>query len=102
MSKIMKNKFAVASIHLFRECNMSCAFCYRSKAEGTEKPLQFWKDAIPYFKELGIPQVAAGGGEPLMRPDWIKELAKKCKDNGLYFNFTTNGKMIRDVPMDTF
>jgi len=95
-------RFECASIHLFKECNMNCSFCYRTKEYGFEKPLQFWKDLIPYFKELEIPQVAAGGGEPLMRPDWIKELARTCKDNGLYFNFTTNGKLIQKVPLDTF
>ena len=95
-------RFECASIHLWRECNMSCSFCYRPKECGEEKSLQFWKELIPYFKELEIPQVAVGGGEPLMRPDWIKELAKTCKGNGLYFNFTTNGKLIQSVPLDTF
>lgn len=95
-------RFDCASIHLFKECNMNCSFCYRPKEHREEKTLQFWKELIPYFKELEIPQVAAGGGEPLMRPNWIKELAKTCKENGLYFNFTTNGKLIQKVPLDTF
>jgi len=96
------NKFEVASIHLFQDCNMNCSFCYRSHETGNEKDLQFWLDTIPYFKKLGIPQVAAGGGEPLMRPKWVKELSKKCKKEGIYFNITTNGKLIQDVPLDTF
>lgn len=81
---------------------MNCKFCYRHKKGGVEKDLDFWLDLIPYFKKLGIPQIAAGGGEPLMKPYWIMELARKSREHGLFFNMTTNGKLIEKVPLKTF
>lgn len=91
----MIKRFDVCSIHLFSECNMNCKFCYRAKSiHEEEKSIQWWTQLIPYLKELNIDQVAAGGGEPLMKPAWLHELARKCDENGMIFNFTTNGKLL--------
>ena len=44
-------RFMTASIHLFKDCNLNCSFCYRDKKGKPEKTLEFWKNLIPYFKD---------------------------------------------------
>ena len=102
----MNRRFDVASIHLFRDCNMHCKFCYREKESlTTSKTLDWWERLIPYLKKLDINQIAAGGGEPLMKPDWLYVLSRICSQNDIAFNFTTNGKLIetqRNTNRDNF
>ena len=94
----MKYKFNTISMHPYTACNMNppCPFCYKKKcAPQQEKPEQFWLDLVkPIAKSKLAPQLACGGGEPFMKPDFIKKLGKECKSNKLILNVTTNGKLL--------
>jgi organic radical activating enzyme len=46
----------------------------------------------PYLAKLD-PQIALGGGEPLLYPEIIQETAQTAHEAGLLVNFTTNGKL---------
>ena len=90
-------QFKVISIHFTRSCNLDCPFCYRNKEKaGEEKSRQFFIDLIPLLKIL-TPQLALGGGEPLLDTGFIKNMAITCKHHGLIFNFTTNGKKFLEM-----
>jgi hypothetical protein len=93
----MKDKRCkVISIHPRTICNMEprCSFCYKSCSDKKdEKPDKFWYDLIPYIAKL-TGQVACGGGEPFMDVEFIKQMAKRCKKQGLLFNVTSNGRLL--------
>lgn len=90
--------FEVASIHFTRDCNLNCSFCYRPKKSVNELPLGFWYDIIPHLKKLGVPQVALGGGEPMLYPEFVRRLGEVCKKEGMVLNITSNGKLMKNIP----
>lgn len=93
----MKNKnkkFQVISVNPFRDCNLDCSFCYRkAEKESSVKPLAFFIELVPYLSKL-TGQVALGGGEPLMKPNFVKEFSSECTKHGLICNITSNGKLL--------
>lgn len=84
--------FKVVSVHFTKKCNLYCPFCYRGEREiVNEKPREFFIELIKYIKGLA-PQIALGGGEPLVDPEFVKQLGIECKNQNIILNFTTNGK----------
>lgn len=96
-------RYNVISLHPTTECNLNCPMCYRPKTSTCKKSFQWFKDLIPYLAEL-TNQVAIGGGEPFLYPEFIKEFSKEAKESGLITNVTTNGTLpmkeyVKDVEM---
>jgi len=92
----MEDKFKVVSIHFTTVCNYNCPFCYKAKTNKMmDKDLFLGLPA--YLKEI-TDQVALGGGEPLLFPRLVNAFAKRCKDNNLICNLTTNGSTIEKIP----
>lgn len=90
----------VVSLHFSRICDLHCPFCYRARGGlKEERPRQFFLDLIPVIKKLA-PQIALGGGEPLLDLHFVKKMANTCKRNQLTFNFTTNGKKFSEMSDD--
>lgn len=58
------------------------------------KPFKFFMQFPKIAKQLGIKQIALGGGEPSMFPDFIEEFSKECKKHKVIVNMTTNGDNI--------
>jgi organic radical activating enzyme len=85
------NKFELAAIHFSRKCNLNCSFCYRPHNKIKELPRNYWIRSVKYLKELGVEQIALGGGEPFLEPEFIKRFSKECLDQNMIFNITTNG-----------
>jgi len=88
-------------INVTNRCNADCIFCdrkgeaiiggYNLKMEKTEEP-----PASFYIKEIGDPKkyneiVFCGYGEPTIRWDVVKSIAKYVKDNGGKTRINTNG-----------
>jgi len=84
-------QFDVISIHFTTDCNLDCKICYRPKNKKPEKSQKFFIDMIPYLAEL-TGQVAVGGGEPFLFPDFLEDFSKKAKDYGMITNVTSNGR----------
>ena len=78
-------------------CPFGCTFCYQaSTKEG--KHAQDWEveHLSDFLKELKVFEVAFGGGEPTMHPNFIGIL-EKYRENGIVPNFTTrNLAWLRD------
>ena len=90
----MHYPFRVVSLHYSRECNLSCPFCYRRKQETMPgRPFEFFIDLVQYIKQLA-PQIALGGGEPLLHPDFVIAIGRACTENGIVLNVTTNGRSL--------
>lgn len=70
-------------------CPFGCEFCYQSSTkEGLHAPLGKIKEYVDYLAELKVMEIAIGGGEPTMHPDFI-EIIKYIHEKGIIANFTT-------------
>jgi MoaA/NifB/PqqE/SkfB family radical SAM enzyme len=86
------NKYQVVSLHFDTDCNLSCPMCYRPKNvdEKEKTDYMFWLECVPHIKQI-TDQVAIGGGEPFLHPDFIMKFAEEAKKHDLIVNVTTNG-----------
>jgi len=86
-------KFRVVSLHFTPKCNLNCPMCYKKEKTNAEPlPHKFFVDLVPYLAEI-TDQVALGGGEPYMEPEFVERFSKECSEYGLICNVTTNGTM---------
>lgn len=90
----MSSKYPISVLWNFGyQCNMNCQHCYsrveaKSRFERmTLRQAEFIADSIIEAKAL---HVHFGGGEPLMRRDFLK-IATKISNAGLTFSLSTNG-----------
>ena len=89
----MKNKkYKVVSIHASNICDMGCPFCYKKK--GDIKPNEKLFYGLPKYLKQITNQVAMGGGEITLFPEFVKKFGKECKKNNLILNITTNGRQL--------
>jgi MoaA/NifB/PqqE/SkfB family radical SAM enzyme len=77
-------------------CNLTCSFCYRDRharsAWRYDSLLAFCQAAA----EWGVLEVAFGGGEPLLFPDWADVIRELYATTRLGINFTTNGTLLTE------
>ena len=73
-------------------CDKGCAFCYRrSTKTGLHMSMNDYKLIIDAASEIGVYQVALGGGNPNQHPRFIDMLKYTCM-KGIVPNYTTNGR----------
>ena len=88
-------------------CNFRCLYCHNPDTwaidGGTEytveEIMKKIKRYIPYFKTSGG-GVTVSGGEPLMQIEFLAELFKRCKEEGIHTAIDTNGYMEACGSMD--
>lgn len=72
-------------------CDLSCPFCYRDQTSRSlwryDSLLKFCQDADKW----GVLEVAFGGGEPLLFPQWADFINELYATTHLAISFTTNG-----------
>jgi len=79
----------LADICITTVCNNNCPYCYQnSKSGGYHMPLEDYKFIIGQLNKTF--QIALGGGEPTLHPDFI-EILKVTREAGIVPNYTTNG-----------
>ena len=86
----------LADISISNYCTNECEYCYRSSnPEGKQisvKDYDFLLDQLTNDKYGSVFQVALGGGEPLLHPDF-SEILKITKEKfNIIPNYTTSGK----------
>ena len=83
-------------ISITNYCERNCTFCYRnSNKNGKHIKLDDYKKIINQAKELGVFQIAIGGGNPNQHPDFI-EILKYTNETGIVPSYTTNGDGLSD------
>ena len=94
----------LADISISNYCTNGCSYCYReSGEEGKFMSLEDYRFAL---KELtsekygSIFQVALGGGEPLLHPDFTEIIRITREEFGIIPNYTTSGKFFNPENMD--
>ena len=75
-------------------CNLSCDFCYMSAKplkEGEHLSMQDFDLLVQKMVKSRVLQIALGGGEPTLHPQFTEILRKLRVDANIIPNYTTNG-----------
>jgi radical SAM protein with 4Fe4S-binding SPASM domain len=90
---------APESVHLQinNVCNLRCPSCYVGLSEDDDGslPLEIILSLIDEWAEMGVFQLALGGGEPLMSPKFVP-VVRHARKRGVVPNVTTNGWLITE------
>jgi len=91
------------SVHLQinNVCNLRCPSCYVGLSEDDDGslPLERILSLIDECAEMGVFQLALGGGEPLMSPKFAP-VVRHARERGVVPNVTTNGWLITEELLD--
>lgn len=82
----------VVHLSVTGRCNLDCPFCYEKYAEEEMTTSQIFY-LIDRLSEMGVFQLAIGGGEPFMRKDMV-EIIRYCTKRHIVPNVTTNGTLL--------
>ncbi|PQE05398.1 Radical S-adenosyl methionine domain-containing 2 protein [Rutstroemia sp. NJR-2017a BBW] len=90
--------------HLTRKCNYECGFCFHTAKTSYILPLEEAKRGLLLLKQAGMKKLNFAGGEPMMYPKFVGELARYCKTElGLEsISIVTNGSLVKPQFLDKF
>jgi len=97
--------FLRAPLTLFLEltyrCNLGCRHCYASAGRAVEGELGTGEvyGLLEEAAEMGVVGVALGGGEPLLREDFL-DIVGRAVRLGLWVEFSTNGFFLGGEVLD--
>ncbi len=82
-------------------CNSKCITCdsWKLKDHDNELALNHYENLAKSIKELNIPLVTIGGGEPTIHPQFFK-IINIFKNNGCIVQVTSNGLTLRDKMLE--
>ncbi len=89
-SPIVKTFFPeLVDIKITNYCYYECQYCYQgSSPKGKHGKTEDIFKLLDYLKEMEVPEVVFGGGEPTTHPDFL-DIIDKCVDLGITPNFTS-------------
>jgi pyrroloquinoline quinone biosynthesis protein E len=94
---------APESIHLQLNnvCNLRCPSCYvgLQPTDRGSLPLQRVEELLGEWADMGVFQLAVGGGEPLLSPKFVPVVCS-ARRRGIMPNVTTNGSLITERLLD--
>ncbi|MHB8036115.1 pyruvate formate-lyase 1-activating enzyme [Clostridium botulinum] len=81
----------------FQGCQLRCVYCHNPDTWDFNAGIEISSDEVlkkvlrykPYFKQVG--GITCSGGEPLMQPEFLLEILKKCKNQGIHTALDTSG-----------
>ena len=77
-------------VNITLNCNLRCPHCYLSAGSGATMQLADYQSLLRQCRQLGVLQIALGGGEPTLHPNFSQFLAI-ARANDVVPNVTTNG-----------
>lgn len=84
-------------------CNLNCTYCYvprKLKNSGHYLSLNDFNLLLPNLVESRVMQVALGGGEPTLHPNFIEILRRLRIEGNIIPNYTTNGCNLTEAILD--
>lgn len=79
-------------ISITGRCNRGCGFCYRSSSpDGADLPVDRLRSLLEQLRGGFICQIALGGGNPPLHPEFPEILRLIREDFGIVPNYTYNG-----------
>src|SRR5687767_11001246 len=87
-----------------RKCNYSCEFCFHTTKNLDILPLEEVKRGLSLLAEAGMKKLNISGGEPLLKPDFIGDVFRFCKEELLLesCSIVTNGSKVTEKWLDTY
>lgn len=83
-------------VSITNRCERQCDFCYRkSQSRGYDMPIEDYSFLLSQAKQCGVQQIAIGGGEPTLHPNFI-DFLEQTVENGLTPNYSTNADYLTD------
>jgi len=82
-------------IELTSDCPLNCPQCYKDRTQSVNLDVSQLKKIICEAAEIGVFQIALGGGEPLVYP-CLKEVVKLVDKLGMACSVTTSGYGVND------
>lgn len=96
MKNINLLKNLKVNLHLTKECNYKCGYCFADFKHNENLSLNEWKIIINNLKASGmVSEVNFAGGEPLLYPGFW-ELADYAKHGHLKVSVISNGSLFND------
>lgn len=97
----------IRTVVFFQGCELRCLYCHNpdtwTKCDGKETTSEALIKQIcrfkPYFARSNG-GVTFSGGEPLLQPEFLLELLKGCKQEGIHTCIDTAGKGLPDCDYD--
>lgn len=83
-------------ISITNYCERGCSFCYRSSnINGKHMDLEEYTRLVKEAQQLGVLQIALGGGNPNQHPDFI-DILRVTREHSIIPSYTTNGQGMSD------
>ncbi len=90
----------LVDLQITTKCNLSCPHCYaNSSLNGKHISLKEVKRVIQECQKMGVFEIALGGGEPTMHPDFEKIL-KMIRKSGIVPSLASNGKDLSEENLE--
>lgn len=89
-------------VFFLQGCPLRCLYCHNPDTwSGTNKvieltPEEAIKDVLKVKAFIRNGGITVSGGEPLLQPDFVLELFKLCKENGIHTAIDTSGYLLND------
>ncbi|KAI9736469.1 MAG: hypothetical protein M1818_006203 [Claussenomyces sp. TS43310] len=90
--------------HLTRKCNYECGFCFHTAKTSYILPLEEAKKGLVLLKQAGMRKLNFAGGEPMLYPKFVGELAQYCKTELQLesVSIVTNGSLVKPKWLEKF
>lgn len=90
-----ENRFQGIALEITGKCNLRCRHCYLAAGRSAQNELtgREIRALVDEVADNGGFSVAVGGGEPLLRPDWL-EIVNHALAAGLLVSVGTNATLI--------
>jgi radical SAM protein with 4Fe4S-binding SPASM domain len=88
----MERKLIEVAWEITDQCNLNCLHCYNPRKR-EDLPYEKTLNVLHQLKEIGVEKVKYGGGEPLVRHDFLGILEKTIS-LGFDTTFSTNGLIV--------
>ncbi|PVZ66418.1 pyruvate formate-lyase-activating protein [Pelagibaculum spongiae] len=93
----------VRFIAFLQGCHMRCKYCHNrdswDRKGGEERDVESLMSEIisikPFLRKGGV---TVSGGEPLLQPEFVAEIFRRCHEEGLHTCLDTNGLVMRRTP----
>lgn len=83
-------------ISITNYCERNCSFCYRSSnINGKHMDIEEYIRLVKEAQQLGVLQIALGGGNPNQHPDFI-DILRVTRKHSIIPSYTTNGQGMSD------